>query len=685
VSSAIAALTLNGGTFRVSSGTGQVYYVGQIFSSSGGAVDYTGAGSDQLAINSSNGITINNSTTWLSPANGSTIGNNIVTDVPIMIPAGVTFTNGISFSSSFGAGFRVTGGGTLLENPDGINVLNMNAPLTIVRSRYQVTDVSTNLVGALGGGVFTLDGGTLSYATGPNSTSKAITLTSNGGTIEIPSVAATLVMNNYIVGPGGLTKTGTGTLILNSVLSTFTSLTINAGSVQTANDGTLGMGAITINPGGTLGYTGNATTSRTFNINSGTLSVASMATLMLSGATVNGGFLRGAGTYNAFGGTAFTGGTTFASTTISQSGPGSYTSFTNGGTLTMAGGIAAPIVFDGFSNEGSGAITIGAVTKVNASDFQTYGTLTLNPAVVGSGQFTELVNTGTSQMFFNGGSRTFIGTPATANSGSPPQPTFVAGIDLNGKNAIVAGGLLVNNGFVIDSSNGGVGTATIVADFGALVKGAGFYQNPVITQNGGRVQAGNSPGIASFGRFVFGPGGVNNYVFAIDDATGTAGPSPDALGHVSGWGLIKAVRQSVGALTTSGDFTWTATPTDRLTVAIDTLVNPTTVGADVPGAMADFDPNHSYSWPAAHWVGTYSGPPDSATLDGATNFDTSGFLNPTAGTFGWELDPAGQTLSLVYTPSAVPEPGTLALTAAALGLGWRALRRRSFSVFPRNS
>src|SRR5206468_921696 len=60
---------------------------------------------------------------------------------------------------------------------------------------------------------------------------------------------------------------------------------------------------------------------------------------------------------------------------------------------------------------------------------------------------TQLTNTGTSQLFFNGGSRTFVGTPATANN-----PT--AAVDLNGKNATVAGGLFVNNGIVVDNSTG---------------------------------------------------------------------------------------------------------------------------------------------------------------------------------------------------------------------------------------
>ena len=328
------------------------------------------------------------------------------------------------------------------------------------------------------------------------------------------------------------------------------------------------------------------------------------------------------------------------------------------------------------TNQGSGAIVVAPTSVVNVADFQTYGTLTLNPAVVGSGQFTLLINTGISPLFFNGGSRTFLGTPQTA--GPPNNPNFVAGIDLNGKNAVVAGGLFVNNGFVVDG--GAAGTATIVADFGSLVKGAGFFQNGVVTINGGKFQAGNSPGAAAFGRFVLGPGGVNNYVFAIDDATGTAGPSPDALGHVSGWGLVTVGRvfNSAQHVTTPGDFTWTATPGSRLTVSLDTLVNPTTVGADLPGLMDHFDPALPYNWPAVQWAGSYTGPTDPAALDAATAFDTGGFQNPIAGTFGWSLDQGDRTLALVYTPSAVPEPGTLSLLGAAAA-GWLA-RRRFFRV-----
>jgi fibronectin-binding autotransporter adhesin len=446
-------------------------------------------------------------------------------------------------------------------------------------------------------------------------------------------------------GPGSVVKSGSATLTLTGALTNTGGYTSTAGQIE--------FNGAVVDPG------------------SGSLTAALGATMQYDNNTrVFGGFLYGPGTH-LVSSAAFTGATSTPSATINVGGAGaSFTSFSNGGNLSIAANLSQATLLKGFTNEGSGSITVGAVSTVNVSGFQTYGLLTLNPAVVGGGQFTELVNTGTSSLFFNGGSRTFIGTAATAINPSTGQPADVAGINLNGQNAVVASGLFVNNGFVADGSASG--TATIIADFGAVVKGAGYFQNPVITQNGGKFQAGNSPGSAAFGNFVFGPGGVNNYVFAIDDATGTAGPSPDALGHVSGWGLVKAIQLSVGSMTSGGNFAWTATPTAPLTVAIDTLINPTTVGTDVAGPMADFDPTRAYSWVAAQWTGTYSGPTAVATLDAATSFDTSGFVNPIRGTFGWALDSADQTLSLTYTPSPVPEPSSLLLAGfATAGIAFR--------------
>jgi hypothetical protein len=397
----------------------------------------------------------------------------------------------------------------------------------------------------------------------------------------------------------------------------------------------------------------------------GTLTAAAGVTIEYdSAALVSGGFLRGPGTHVVTGGSTVTGVTSAASAVINVTGPASLASFTNGADVNITAGAANPTSFSLLTNEGSGAITVAAGSAVNASDFQTYGTLTLNPNTTAAP--TQLTNNGSSPLYFNGGSRTFISIPANAN---PNQ--FDAGIDLHGQNAVVAGGLLVNNGFIEDTT----GSHVIIADFGSLVKGAGFFQNSVQTVNGGKFQSGNSPGRSSFGSFTFGPGGVSNYIFGIDDATGTPGPSPDVNGHVSGWGLVKVVQRLVGGTTTSGDFAWTADPTKPLTVHLDTLVNPTTVGTDVAGPMADFDPANPYSWLAASWTGTYTGPSDPATLNASTAFDTSGFENPISGQFGWRFGPDGRSLSLTYEPASVPEPGTLALTAL-MGLGFAILRRR---------
>jgi autotransporter-associated beta strand protein len=677
-------LTLNGGTFSVPSGNGPSYTVNQIVTnSSGGTVDFRVAGSDLFVLASAGmvapAITINGNSTWFDPPNGATLFNNTSAPLPVSIASGVTLTNGLPLAG-IGA-FLVTGGGTLFENADVTNLSSFVAPVTVATgSRFRVTDAASNGgAGNFGSGTFTLDGGTIAYGGTSHTTSKAISLTANGGIFQIESAATTLTSNGLITGTGALTKSGPGTLFLGFPNVYSGGTVIQQGILQVMTDSALGSpnGSVSIGPFGTLAYIASTSTGRTFTSNNGAISVAANQMLTLNNALIGGGFLSGPGTYVVTGGTLVSGVTIQPSAVVNQMGAASFVNVSNGGALTVAAGLTSTMT--GSTNQGSGAITIAATGLVNAADFQSYGTLTVNPAVVGSGTFTEMTNVGTTTLYFNGGSRTFIGTPSTANSGSPPQPTFVAGIDLNGKNAVVAGGLFVNNGFVIDSSNMGTGTATIVADFGALVKGAGFFQNPVITQNGGRVQAGNSPGIASFGRFVLGPGGVNNYVFAIDDAAGTAGPSPDSLGHVSGWGFINAIRHlapgELPGAQSSGDFTWTATPTDKLTVAINTLVNPTTVGIDVPGMMADFDPTHSYSWPAAHWAGSYSGPTDVAMLNEATNFDTNGFLNPVAGSFSWQLDPPAQTLSLIYTPSAVPEPGTLALAGLAAVVGWRWRRR----------
>ncbi len=537
-----------------------------------------------------------------------------------------------------------------------------------------------------GSPAYTLGGNGLTFQTTTGgSLPQIVSNSANSVSLNVPitltntltvSGSGNVTLGGAVSGAGGLTMSGSGTLALSTGNSYSGGTNVLSGTVSVATDSALGTGNVTGTSLGTLAFTGSTSTTKSFAMGGGTISVVSGQTVTFNGGPVSSATLDGGGTFATNGAIVVNSVATSSVAIASNSASDQFVHFTNNAALTFAGGLNPTVStaisnLNGFTNEGGGAVTIGAGSAINAANFQTYGTLTLVPNTTAAP--TVFTNTGTAPLGFNGGSRTFIGTSATAD---PTGQNILDYIDLHGQNAIVAGGLFVNNGGVFDTSM--AGTATIIADFGSLVKGAGFYQNTVKTQNGGKFQTGNSPGSATFGNFVFGPGGVNNYVFAIDDATGAAGPSPGPSGLVSGWGLIKAVQASIAAGKTSGNFTWTATPSNPLTVAIDTLVNPTMSGTDVAGPMANFDPSKSYSWLAAQWTGSYSGPDSSAALDAATGFETNDILNPIAGTFGWNLDSADNTLSLVYTPTGVPEPGTLALTGlAGLAAGWIARRRRA--------
>ena len=225
-----------------------------------------------------------------------------------------------------------------------------------------------------------------------------------------------------------------------------------------------------------MNYSASAATSRSFLNITGTIAVAEGAVLTLNGGTVTGGYLGGAGTFStdAVNGARFANMTSLASVTIvSNSATDRFVDFTNNGSLTVAAGIntdgsSTTVNFNGFVNQGAGLVTIGAASQINVSNFQSYGTLTIYPAVVGSNQSTLLTNVGAAPLAFNAGSRTFIDLLHDMSGGGP---TFVAGINLNGQNLAIAGGLFVNNGYVSDFSSGTQGS--IIVDYGACTKASG--------------------------------------------------------------------------------------------------------------------------------------------------------------------------------------------------------------------
>jgi autotransporter-associated beta strand protein len=346
------------------------------------------------------------------------------------------------------------------------------------------------------------------------------------------------------------------------------------------------------------------------------------------------------------------GGNALLTGTLTVDAAGTLKFTADGGGISHPAPMPSSVVLDG------GAMVVNASIAVALGNtFESSGSLTLVPGT--SSLPTVLRNTSGTQMQFDEGSRTYI-------SDARDLPDIDAYLDLGGQDALVSGtpgtvsnpgALFVNNGYVYDSFEVGAALDAFgtnqtdpnnIVDGGAVVKGAGFFDNSVrtsytigsTTYYGGLFQAGNSPGSDTVGQLVLGPGGVSGYLFTVNDATGTAGPHPDANGQVSGWGLVNV----------EGNVAWNADAAHKLVVNLQTLANPTTVGNDVAGPMDHFDPSQPYVWEAIHWTGTYTGPSDAATLNASTTFDASGMVNAFGGKFSWQIDTTAKTLSLVYTP-----------------------------------
>jgi autotransporter-associated beta strand protein len=297
------------------------------------------------------------------------------------------------------------------------------------------------------------------------------TLTLNAGTVQ---VGASLTMNRNLVFGGStdkidtngfdvaiagvvsgakLNKVGAGTLTLTTANTYSGGTTISAGTLSVTSDAGLGSGPVIFLPTTALNFAGTTVTARTFNLNGGTLSVSPGVVATINGGPVYGGTVDGAGTFTTdpINGARFNNITTAPAVTITSNSPADqFVHVTNSGTLTVAPGATGAgsnINLNGFTNEGLGPVTVGLGSQINVANFQSYGTVSLIPGP-SAAQPTRLTNLGTSPLGFNGGSRTFIGTPQTVGQN-------LALVDLHGQNAVVAGGLFVNNGFVGDSTGRG--------------------------------------------------------------------------------------------------------------------------------------------------------------------------------------------------------------------------------------
>src|SRR5208282_3633300 len=305
---------------------------------------------------------------------------------------------------------------------------------------------------------YVLQGGGTNYLTLSATSGVALVTVSAGShTIAAPLVLASssdfapasgtqLILSGAISGPGGLSLSNAGTLIL-SGSNTYSGGTMVSGGtlvVQGANASS----SFTASDGGTLQFSGASV-----SLGSASVRAASGGNVQYQNATITGGFLRGPGTHTTLPGSSnsFTAVTTYASTNFLQNGSDIFTGFTNGGQVTNN----APLTWDGGENNIGGSLTVNNI--VSTDDFVNAGTITITSGGVFNNHLSDMTSGGGGQITVNYG--------GTLNADSRAE-----GVALDLQDS-----LLVNNGIVTGTTN---------VNYGATVQGSGQF-GPINVFDGG--------------------------------------------------------------------------------------------------------------------------------------------------------------------------------------------------------
>ena len=330
--------SITGATLTVGSDNTSTTFSGVIADGTGAPCVVVKIGTGTLTLGGSNSYS---GGTMIS-AGTLRIGTGALGTGPVVDNATLAYNSAVSFTLAnaiSGSGGISVSGGTLT-----LSGTNSYSGPTVVNSGTLVAGSSAALgvnsaVSLAAATVLSLNGKTVAIGS----------LAGTGGTVNNNSnSAATLAVGSDNSSPifAGLIADGTGYPLsfvkVGSGVQTLTGRVTNTGG-YVVNGGTLELSGALVQPGPS------------------SLTASTGTTMMYdSAALVSGGFLRGPGTHVLTGGATFSGVTSLNSAAISQTGAGTYQNFTNGGQLTVAAGLPTPVPFDGFTNQGSGSITIGA-------------------------------------------------------------------------------------------------------------------------------------------------------------------------------------------------------------------------------------------------------------------------------------------------------------------------------------
>ncbi len=371
--------------------------------------------------------------------------------------------------------------------------------------------LNINNATALGTGRFTIGGGSID-----NTTSGSITLSNNnteswngdftfigtkplnlgtgaitlGSSRTVTVSASTLTVGGALGDSGqgyGLTKAGSGTLLLNAANTYSGSTNINAGIVQLGNTNAAQNTFVTIGANNGLAFT-TAINNFTLgglagNANETLTDVGSNAIALTEGGngsnSIYSGLLSGSGSLKVNGGAlTLTGANTFS-----------------GGTLVAAG----QLNINNATAIGSGALTINSGTIDNTSG----GTITLgnNNVQTWGGNF---IFGGTNDLNLGAGAVTLTSNrTVTTTAGTLTEGGIIGGafsltklgsgaLKLTG-NSTFSGGVTIGGGSLLadNSSGSGAGSGAVTVNSGATLGGTGTISGAVTVNSGGTLTPGD--------------------------------------------------------------------------------------------------------------------------------------------------------------------------------------------------
>jgi len=401
----------------------------------------------------------------------------------------VTVEDGALLSSGTGSFTGITG----LGSSGGHGILNLNGTAGS-RGTLASRGILTASTGALN-----FDGGVL-RALGPSTgfieNNANLTVTINGGGAFIGTNGFNLTIAKAMGGTGGLTKLGSGSLILSGTNTYMGGTTIEAGAMAVSSDANLGdaSGGLTIGDARLRFFSG-------FTTNRATSLTSANATIEIdSGQTLtHNGTISGTGTLNKIGtgtlaltngGNTYTGGTTIDGGTLvigTTGATGSGTITVLGSTIQYADGVneTNPIVLQ---NDVTLEVLSGSAEQSGAIG-ETGGSFSVTKTGTGTLELTS-TNTYTGGTFINEGTLGVIGNALgngdiTFNGGTLQS----LGLIIVNNDAVLNmdGGtieILFNTQIIYDGDISGVGSLTKTGVGQLFLEGAGTWSGGTIVEDG---------------------------------------------------------------------------------------------------------------------------------------------------------------------------------------------------------